>query len=300
MALRETSDFFDEEFLAKLEGLHLLAKRLSSRGSPGGRQSRKLGDGLEFADHRAYAPGDDVRFMDWPYYARMEKLLLRLFHEHSDAEVAVLLDASASMAPPGATEAFDYARRAAAALAYVAMGGLERVTVLPFAAELQPGLRTGRNRRQVFELLDFLAGLVPGGPTRLGHCVEQFVRAAEGPAVVLIVSDLLDCEEDLSDALANLRLRRCDVTVVHVRVPAETELPAAGAVLLAEAESDSEMPLTITEEVMESYRRCREEFHRGCERTCLSRGAVCVPAPTDAPFERLVLQTLRRAGVVSG
>jgi len=295
-----TTDLFDEDFLAKLEGLHLVAKRMSSRGSAGIRPSRKLGDGLEFADHRAYSPGDDVRFMDWPYYARMEKLLLRLFHEHSDAEVAILLDVSASMAPGGPMRTFDYARRAVAAIAYVAMGSLERVTVLPFAEQLGDGLRTGRNRRQVFQLLDFLAGLVPAGTTRLGDCVGRLARGGETPAVVMIVSDLLDCQDDLSDALAKLRQRLCDVTVMHVYAPVEAEIAPTGPVLLAHAETAEQMPLTITDEVRESYRRRWREFCLGCERTCLSRGATYVSAPTDVPFERLVLQTLRRAGVLSG
>jgi len=299
MVERPASAFFDEGFLARLERLHLIAKRVSSRGSPGVRPSRRLGDGLEFADHRAYAPGDDVRFMDWPYYARMERLLLRLFHEHSEAEVAVLLDASGSMAPGGEAATFDYARRAAAALAYVAMGSLERVTVLPFAERLGPGLRTGRNRRQVLELLDFLAALKPAGRTCLGECVERFARGGTGPAIVLIVSDLLDCQDDLSDALARLQQRSCDVTVVHVQAPAAVEMPE-GPVLLVEAETGTRMSLTAAPEVLESYRARRAEFARGCERTCLSRGATYVPAPTDVPFERLVLHTMRQAGVLSG
>jgi uncharacterized protein (DUF58 family) len=300
MPAKSTGEFFDEDFLARLERLHLISKRVSSRGAAGLRPSRRLGDGLEFADHRAYAPGDDVRFMDWPYYARMEKLLLRLFHEHSDEEVAVLLDTSASMAPGGATEAFDYARRAAAAVAYVAMGSLDRVTVLPFGEQLGAGLRTGRNRRQVLELLDFLSALEPAGRTRLGECVDRFARTGEGPAIVLLISDLLDCGEQLSDALARLRQRRCEVTVLHVQTPPPGEDDPRGPLVLAEAETGDQISLTVTEDVLESYRQQCLHFARGCERTCLSRGAVYVPAPTDVPFERLVLYTLRQAGVLAG
>ena len=132
MAKRNRHEFFDEGFLARLERLHLAGKHVAARERGGSRRSRRVGDGLEFADHRAYAPGDDVRFIDWPYYARMEKLLLRLFHEHSESEVGILLDASGSMAPAGSREKFHYALRAAAALTFVAMGGLERVVIVPF------------------------------------------------------------------------------------------------------------------------------------------------------------------------
>ncbi|RPI63335.1 MAG: DUF58 domain-containing protein, partial [Planctomycetaceae bacterium] len=83
MTKRSRHAFVDERFLARLERLALIAKRLAAQGV-GPRRSRRLGDGLEFADHRDYSPGDDPRFIDWPYYARMEKLLLRLFHEHGE------------------------------------------------------------------------------------------------------------------------------------------------------------------------------------------------------------------------
>ena len=130
---------FGDEFLRRLQRLGLIAKRIRAvSAGPGQRRSRRLGDGLEFADHRAYAPGDDIRFLDWPYYARMERLLLRLFHEHSEGAVSLLLDSSASM-QLGELCKFDYARRTAAALAYVAMASLDRVRVLPFAETLGDG-----------------------------------------------------------------------------------------------------------------------------------------------------------------
>ena len=300
MARRSYEGFFDGDFLARLQALHLLSKRLAGRRGGGAQRSRRLGDGLEFADHRAYSPGDDVRFIDWPYYARMEKLLLRMFHEHSEAEVAILLDCSASMAPGGQADRFRYALRTAAALAYVAMGSLQRVTIQPFADELAEPMRAGRSRVQVLDVLDYLAGLSAGGPTALGRCVDRFARRAEPSETVLLVSDLLGCGDDLSDALARLRLRSCDAVVVHLYSPAEADPDLAGPVLLAEAESDRRLSLNVTPELLDSYRRRWREFQSACERTAVGRGAVYVAASTGVPFERLVLQTLRQAGVLAG
>jgi len=300
MARRRRDDLFDEEFLARLQRLHLTAKRLTARGASGSRRSRRLGDGLEFADHRFYAPGDDIRFIDWPYYARMERLLLRLFHERSEADVAILLDVSASMAPPRATGKFDYARRAAAALAFVAMGGLERVIVQPFAAELAQPLRTGRNRGQILEVLDFLVALRPGGRTHLRRCVQAFAGQMDGPATVLLLSDLLDCGEELSDTLAELRGRGCDVTVLHVYSPLDASPELSGPIRLQQAETDETMVLHVTDEIRASYRRRWEKFGAGLARTAASRGATYVAAASNVPFEQLVLQTLRQAGVLAG
>ena len=296
-------EFFDREFLARLEQLHLIAKRLSARPAAGRQRSRRMGDGLEFADHRAYAAGDDIRFIDWPYFARMEKLLLRMFHEHSEADVAILLDCSASMAPPGRAsgpEKFQYARRAAAALAYVAMGSGQRVILQPFADRPGPRMHTGRNRAQVLEVLTFLRGLSAGGTTDLAGCAEQFARRAAAPAAVLIISDLLDCPRQLADALAQLRLAGHDVTVLHLLSPHDAEPQLAGPVLLRQAETGCEMNLHVSDELLESYRARWDEFTGGCRAACRAREATYVAARTDLPFEKLILHTLRAAGVLGG
>ena len=338
-------DIFDQDFLSLLERLHLLAKRLASGPATGQRRSRRIGDGLEFADHRDYAAGDDIRFINWPYYARMEKLLLRMFHEHSDQDVFILLDCSASMGsgkrwhgdvvnrhgdtpksawgwpklrtssqtPPsglgGATShadkqhrhatlrKFDYARRTAAALAYVAMGGLERVVVQPFAQDLATPLHTGRNRAQILTVLDYLAALEPDGRTDLQRCVERLVARQDFGGSVLILSDLLDCGDQLSDALARLR-PRCEPTVIHLFSPEDAEPTLTGQVQLQHAETVQEMNLDVTPELLESYRLRWQEFCRACEHAVLARGCTYVSAPTSLPFEKLVLGTLRKAGVL--
>lgn len=306
MAKQRRYDFVDEGFLGRLERLRLIAKHLAGRGPSGQRRSRRLGDGLEFADHRSYAEGDDIRFIDWRYYARMEKLLVRLFHEHSEAGVAILLDVSASMAPGGNTEKFDHARRTAAALAFVAMGSLERVTLLAFADGLDRSMQTGRNRGRIFEVLDFLADLRPGGRTELRLCVERFGRRPGSPGTVILLSDLLDCAGELSDALARLtsaswtasQPRGRDVTVLHLYCPDDASPQLAGPILLEHCETDDRLGLNVTREVLAGYSLRWEKFLAACKRTCLSRGVLYAAAPSNVPPDRLLLSTLRRAGIV--
>mgnify|MGYP006278299105 CR=1 FL=1 len=302
-------DFVDEGFLARLERLHLLAKRLAAQGAAGVRRSRGLGDGLEFADHRDYAPGDDIRFIDWSYFARMEKLLLRMFHEHRERDVVILLDASGSMAPalPGAaprSAKFDYARQVTAALAYVAMGALERVVVQPFADRLGGALRSGRNRLQVLEILDFLAALRPTGRTELLSAVTRLARAGTAGTrrggMLLLVSDLLDAADELPEALSCLRAGGFDVTVIHVRAPEDAEPLTSGPVSVRDAETGRRLDLDVNDALQTALRERFEAFASGCEQACKTRGATYVSAPTDLPFDRFVLHTLRRAGVVAG
>ncbi len=278
----------------------MIAKRLSARDAGGARRSRRIGDGLEFADHRSYMDGDDIRFIDWAYYARMEKLLLRLFHERSESDVIIMLDVSASMAPGGEMDKFDYALRAAAALAFVAMGGLERVIVQPFSEDLADPLRTGRNRGQIIEVLEFLAELAPGGLTKLDRCADRLARGLDAPASVLVISDLLDCGDDLSDAIVRLKARGCDVTVLHVYSLLDADPALAGPVILEQAETGQNMPVDVTDDVLASYRQRWREMCDALARTAAGRGATYVAAPSDVPFEQLVMRTLRQAGVLAG
>ena len=323
------ADLFSKDFLADLamlERLWLIAKsRQGGRGAMGvgARRSRRMGDGLEFADHRDYAPGDDIRFIDWPYYARMEKLLLRLFHEHSESDVVISLDCSASMAADEGERGggkFDYARRVAAALAYVVMGSLDRVTVVPFGGSGggdSPGrmLRTGRNRRRIFTVLDYLAGLGAGGQTHLKASMRQLagrleeIKTFDSPTTIVLISDLLDCGSELSEALDRLRAGGAfgkferDVTVLHLYSRRDAKGELEGPYVLTCAETERRMQMHVTEEVRQCYRRQWARFRDGCRRTCLSRGATYVSACTDVPvatFMRNILVALRKAGQLSG
>jgi uncharacterized protein (DUF58 family) len=294
---------FDEDFLRRLQQLAVIAKRVPATSAAGGqRRSRRLGDGLEFADYRGYAPGDDLRFLDWPYYARMERLLIRLFHEHSEGAVSILLDSSASMAV-GAPAKFDYARQAAAALAFVSMAGLDRVHLAPFDEHLRAEMHTGRNRGQILPVLDFLERLETAGQTRVSPPVEEFIRRNPQNGTVILISDLMDIPEtpsggagvhdELSRALLMLRRRRDEVIILHVVDPAEAEPALSGPTQLAATETNRSIDLTITPAVLADYRRRWQQYVHKLQAVCLSRGATYIQAPTSQPFDRLVLRTLQ-------
>jgi len=292
------SKLFDEEFLQRLRRLGLIAKRMpAGSAATGRRRSRRLGDGLEFADHRAYAPGDDIRFLDWPYYARMERLLLRLFHEQSGGVVTILLDCSASMRL-GEVCKFDHARRTAAALAYVAMAGLDRVLILPFREVVGDELLTGRNRGQIRQVLDFLEGLGAGGLTHLETAVGQYIQRHPETGTVVLLTDLLDVAEQLSGVLASLRQRRGEVIVLHVADRTDAAPSVLGPTQLTCVETGARLNVDVTEEVLAAYAGKWGEFVRGLEKTCAARGAVYIQAPTSLAFDRLVLKVLQKAGLL--
>lgn len=155
-------ELFDEGFLKKLEYLHIVSRKLFTGRTRAERRSRKVGSGIEFADHRDYAPGDDFRYLDWNIYGRMGKLLLRLFEEEEDLHIYFLLDISDSMAM-GAPSKVHYGMRVAAALCYVGLANLDRVSVTTFADGLRDRLPPARGKGRIFKVLDFLRAVTPAG-----------------------------------------------------------------------------------------------------------------------------------------
>src|SRR6267154_4314403 len=153
---------FDSEFLKKLEYRSLVSKRVFRGQILAQRRTMQLGGGIEFADHRDYSAGDDFRYLDWNLYARHDALLLKRFQEEEDLHVYFLLDCSRSMAfgdPPK----FDFARQVTAALAYIALADLDRISITAFADDIVADFPLTRGKGRILSLLKFLEGLTASG-----------------------------------------------------------------------------------------------------------------------------------------
>src|SRR5882672_11747021 len=129
------AELFDDDFQKKLETLAIVSRRVVAGRMRAERRSKKKGSGVEFADHRDYAPGDDFRFVDWNVYQRFGKLLVRLYEEEEDLQISFIVDCSASMAF-GTGQKLDQARRLCAALAYVGLANLDRVAAFGVSDEV--------------------------------------------------------------------------------------------------------------------------------------------------------------------
>src|SRR5262245_30199117 len=166
----EPETFFDTDFLRKLERLHLIAKRLSWAGAKGEHAVSRKGFSLEFSDYRRYQRGDDLRYVDWNVYRRLERLLLKVFTAEEEMNVYLLVDASRSMAE-GTPAKLDYAKKVAAALGYIGLKNLDRVGGAAFSATLHKPLTLGRGRKQILNMFSFLSRLTSGGTTDLSAAI---------------------------------------------------------------------------------------------------------------------------------
>src|SRR3954447_8226609 len=158
----QSQPLLDAQFLARLEQLELVSRKIFLGLMKGERRSKRKGQSVEFADYRNYVKGDDLRFLDWNLYARLDRLFLRLFMEEEDLHFSVLIDNSLSMDFGNPTK-LHYARQVAAALAFVGLVNMDRVVIEAFNDRLTQSLPAVRGKRSLWRVLDFLQKLAPAG-----------------------------------------------------------------------------------------------------------------------------------------
>ena len=282
---------FDDAFLHKLERLAVVAKRVAARHGRGERRTRHVGSGIEFADHRDYVPGDDLRHLDWNLYGRLERPLVRLFDEDEDLPVYLVVDTSASMGL-GHPPKLALARAVAAALAYVALTNLDRVAVYAATDALEGGLGLVRGKAQIHPLLELLSGLQPAGRTNLGAAVSGLVQRHRRRGLVVVISDFYD-PIGFEQGLDRLRYGRFEPVIVQITAPDEAAPPLRGDITLVDVETDEERPVTITPAVAAGYRQRYEARLRGLSRFCRERAIPCFQVTSTHPLEDLVLRVLR-------
>lgn len=301
---------FDQTFLKKLEYLHIVAKKIFTGRLRAERRSRKTGAGIEFADHRDYTPGDDLRYLDWAVYGRMNRLLLRLFEEEEDLYIYLLIDSSTSMrlgapsggsllsrGPDGRIAKIGYAAQVAAALAYVGLSNLDRVAVYDFADGLRGQLPPARGKGRIFKVFDFLSALRPDGQTDLASGLTNFVHRTRRRGVVVVLSDFYD-SAGYEEGLNLLRYHRFEAAVIQIIDPHESRPGLRGDLELADMETGERRQVTLTDAMCQAYARAHSDYCQTLESFCTGRGIGYLRADTDVPFEDLVLRVLREGGFV--
>ena len=238
----------DGAFLARLEKLALRSRTRVAGSRQGARRSRRRGQSLEFADHREYVPGDDIRHLDWHLAGRLDRLFVKLFEAREDRTVQVLVDRSASMA--GAK--WGAAQKAAAAVAYASLCGLDRVQLFTSAAELTAAGRAVRGRSAIHRIFSFLSDARPDGPTDLERGAAALPRA-RGGALTVLITDGWD-PAGLEGAVRRLRHRGGEAHVLHVVDGREIAAEGlTGDLTLVDAETGAEVAVTLDREARARY-----------------------------------------------
>ena len=290
----------DEEFVAKIKGLELVSRKIIAGQRKGERRSKRRGQSTEFADYRPYVAGDDLRFLDWNIYGRLDRLFLKLFEEEEDLWLHILIDRSRSMRF-GEPDKFLYARRVAAALGTIALQGTDRVRVASFAGGLRPVIGPASGRRQIPRLLDALERLETDdeGTTDLARSCREFAMARRPSGIVVFLSDFFDrC--GFEGALRYLLSggSRSEIYLLHVLASEETDPPLSGDLKLLDCEDGLDADVSMSPALLGAYRRKLEAFRGEIRDFAARRGMHYAFAPTAVPFDLLILDHLRRRGLL--
>ena len=246
-------DLLSSEFLTQLERLTLISRRAFRGRTHGERKSPRKGMSVEFSDYRQYGVGDDLRYVDWNIYGRLDRLYLKLFVDEEDLCLHLLLDGSGCMAE---------------------------------------GWNPTRGRGQLLSLLDFAARLRAGGPTGLSEGLATYALRSREAGVAVLISDLLD-PAGYEPGLKALLERRFDVHVIHVLAPEEMNPILAGDLRLTDAETGEMRDLTMDGEAMGEYRQRLGAFLGRAESFCRANEITYHRVTTDIPVEEMLLRQLK-------
>ena len=296
MADTQSETLLDPKFLTRLEQLELVSRKIFLGRMKGERRSKKKGQSVEFADYRNYVVGDDLRFLDWNLYARLDRLFLRLFMEEEDLHVSILIDNSLSM-DFGTPTKLHYAKQVAAALAFIGLVNLDRVVIEAFNDRLTQSMPAARGRRSFWRVLEFLGKLEPAGPSDFAQALRTFSIKCSGKGVLIILSDFMD-KGGYEDALRYVIARQMDIYAIQILSKEEIEPDVTGDLKLTDAEDDDAAEVTISPALLRRYKQNLDAYRAALHAFCTRRGVACLFTSNQVPFDRLVLTYLRQRGLV--
>lgn len=293
------------ELLRRLEQVQLLAARRAKSSLKGERRSRARGLSVEFADHRNYVLGDDLRYLDWNLFGRLDKLFLKLYEEERELPVRIFLDASESM-NFGTPSKFDFARQVAAAIGYVALCGFDRVSVnvFPEAAAVtgngevayRNALRSARGKKSAMQFFRNLTALTASGAADFNGALRRGAMEARQSGAAIVLSDFLD-PAGYEPGLNALVGRGFQISCVQILAPEELDPTTYGDLRLIDSESGAEMEVTFGRYRLKSYQQTVANYVQRLREYCAGRGIRFFSVSSATDLGDLLLRQLRASEV---
>jgi uncharacterized protein (DUF58 family) len=289
---KRLTDLLDPEFMNRLDSLDVLSRKILQGKLQGERRSKRRGQSVEFADHRPYVAGDDLRFVDWNIYGRLEQLFLKLFIEEQDLAVHIVVDGSASMTVGEPSKEL-FIKKLAAALGYVSLVNNNRVSISVFADGVVGQLANMRGRNYLHQMADFLLTAQCDGVSQFETACRQIASGRIGCGVMIVLSDFL-FKEGYDSGLRRLIGRQYDLYVIQVLSAQELSPDFAGDLKLIDIEDADVAEITVSAALVKYYKRNVTAYCNELKDFCSRRGAVYALANSGDSVESLVLNYLRR------
>ncbi|HGE72545.1 TPA: DUF58 domain-containing protein [Candidatus Poribacteria bacterium] len=299
MKANRTETLIEPDLMKMLEKLSIATKKLFPGAMKGKRRSIKRGSSVEFADYRDYQLGDDFRFIDWNIYARLDKLFLKTFVEEENIYIHILLDVSSSM-NFGTPSKLEYAKKIAVAFGYIGLVDLDMVVLTTFSETLN-GLRPLRGKDQIFKILNFLNNFPISDEKRkslIDECLKKYAIKTPYRGVAIVISDFLVAQNVYENGLKALLDKGFDVKVIQVLSNDEIDPNLTGELRLQDAETDETKEVTITDRLLERYKRRLDAFCSNLKNFCDKNNIAYVKVSTDYPYKDFILKETRRQRIL--
>jgi uncharacterized protein (DUF58 family) len=294
--LNAKSLLLDPSFMARLDQLDILSRKLLAGKLKGERRSKRRGQSVEFADYRDYVVGDDLRFIDWNIYARLDRLFLKLFLEEEDLSLFILADVSKSC-DYGTPDKATYIKKVAAALGYIGLVNYNRVHIVGVADGIAAETGALRGRRRVGQMMDFVNKLTPAGPSNFGEACRRFALTHRQKGVCVVLSDFF-VKEGFEHGLRYVAGGKYDLFCVQILSPQEIEPDLTGDLKLKDVEDDDMAEVSITQPLMAQYKKNLNAYCLSLKDYLRRRGGTYLFTSTSVPFDTLVLNYLRERGLL--
>ena len=280
------------DVLARIDRLELLARQVVEGALAGRHKSPRHGFAVEFAQHREYAPGDDIRHIDWRVFARTERYHLKQYEQETNLVAWLVVDASESMrvGTTGVTK-HDAACTLAGALAHLVTGQADAAGLLVYADAVRARLKPSGQPGQVRDVLRALGETPPAGAARTGAVLRDAAGSLGRRGVVFVVSDFLDDVGDLVAGLKALKTQRHDVAAIQVLDPAEITFPFRQPTLFRGLESLPEVttdPVAVRDGYLKAFRAHQAELAAACRTLGVDLSTVPADADLGAALARVI------------
>ncbi len=291
--------YLDPAALSKFGLNPLLARRVVEGFITGLHRSPFHGVSVEFADHREYVPGDDLKYLDWYLYARTDEYYIKRFEEETNLRCYLLLDHSGSMAF-GTAELtkWDYACFLSSCLAYLMLKQQDAVGLSLFGSSPLVLVPPRCRQTHLRQLMSTMLQNPPTGTTNMAYSLRAIVRNLQRRGLVVVISDLIDEPEQMLRTLRLLKSHQHDVIVFHIEDPAEIEFPFSGAGLFRDLETGEEMEIDPAA-VRKEYLERREEFNQSIRSSLVHAGIDYCPVDTRQPYDKALSAYLQRRAQTS-
>ncbi len=281
------------EVIAKLKGIDLKARLVVEGFLVGLHRSPYKGFSVEFAEHRQYLPGDELKRIDWRVYGRTERFYIREYEEETNLRAYLVLDASGSMSYGGKISKLDYARWLCASLAYLLTRQKDATGLVTFSTKIDryiPPRATVAHLRTIWRELE---NITPGGDTNIAQALHELAERIRRRGLIIIISDLWDDAGAVLAGLRHFRVRKHELILFHIFHPDEKNLNFPTPVRLRDLETGKEIsvdPRVIRKDYERSFDQRAFDFQRGC-----AEGRIDYhPISTDAPFDQALFAYLER------